>query len=306
MKIIIQEEYLQHEKNKVHRIFAIIPFFFGTTGIITVLAFDKYYWKVGILTEGWPDFSLGFSIRSIVIFISVFAIFYSLTKWNHEKLNHIIKDEWNIERWSIVGLFIVSLVFLFMFFFTTSAFSAYSKEDSVVEWGSFIFLIFSSLLFILSFIAGQKNSRNSKLLKWMLLLPAFAFFVMGMEEISWFQRVVEFNTPELAINNMQNEFNLHNFATSKVENAYYFSAFLFLVVLPYFRNLFPTFLNDDRIEVLVPRPFISILGAFACAYNFDMWNIIFTQISFAGTVSILISYSVFTKTKTGYLLILPS
>ena len=38
---------------------------------------------------------------------------------------------------------------------------------------------------------------------------------------------------------------------------------------------------------MFPRPFIILLGAVISAYNFDMWNILFIQVSFLGSLIVL-------------------
>ncbi|HZL12482.1 MAG TPA: hypothetical protein VFC65_21045 [Prolixibacteraceae bacterium] len=293
---------MEKGKNKTSKILSATFILVGIAGLIIVLALDKYYWQIGILTEGWPIFSQEYIIRSLVVIISLSALIYN-APWPKQKIILAEKNGWTFERWSVITILIVSLVFLVIFLVTPSAFSAGSQEDSIIEWGSFIFLILSCILFILSFVKGQNNRQVKPLTMLIFLLFAFTFFLIGMEEVSWLQRVIGIETPEILKNNMQSEMNLHNFATSKVEDAYYFSAFLVLVLLPYIRIIFPNLLKYDSTEVFVPRPFIALAGAFACAYNFDMWNIIFTQTTFWGTVVILISFSIFTARKNDKIII---
>ncbi len=121
--------------------------------------------------------------------------------------------------------------------------------------------------------------------------------IMAMEEVSWFQRVMEIETPKLFESNSQYEMNLHNYATNYTENLYYFGAFVFLVVLPFIRSLFPFVLNNKYLKIFVARPFIGVIGTIACAYNFDMWNIIFTQITFFGSLVILFAFAIFSSVR---------
>ena len=72
------------------------------------------------------------------------------------------------------------------------------------------------------------------------VLLCLALFVIGMEEISWGQRLFGFATPErLAEVNWQAEFNFHNVQTDLSETAYYFGAGVFLILLPLLRDLLP-------------------------------------------------------------------
>lgn len=67
-----------------------------------------------------------------------------------------------------------------------------------------------------------------------LLGLAALFFVVGMEEISWGQRLLGFTTPEaLDTLNVQSEFNLHNLWSTSLNNAIgLLVTFVLLVVLP--------------------------------------------------------------------------
>jgi hypothetical protein len=78
-----------------------------------------------------------------------------------------------------------------------------------------------------------------------------------------------------------------------MENLYYFGAFLFLVVLPFLRVLYPSADKNKQPGPLIPRPFVAIIGSMACAYNFDMWNIIFIQIAFLGSLILMFLLALF-------------
>ena len=112
-----------------------------------------------------------------------------------------------------------------------------------------------------------------------------------MEEVSWFQRVLSIETPSLFERNVQDEINLHNFYSSLYEDLYYFFAFLCLVLLPLLRTLFLNTTKNWYLMLFLPRPFVSILGAIQCSYNFDKWNILFIQISFFSAITILFIFS---------------
>ena len=121
---------------------------------------------------------------------------------------------------------------------------------------------------------------------------------MAMEEISWFQRVLEVETPEMFAENYQNEINFHNFYTNPIENIYYNGVFIFLVLLSFLRFLFPCILISHYLKVFVARPFVGVIGTIACVYNFDMWNIIFTQIAAFTSVLILFVFLVFGRSRS--------
>ena len=52
------------------------------------------------------------------------------------------------------------------------------------------------------------------------------------------------------------------------------------------------------------RPFIAIIGAIICAYNYDMWDIVFFQISFFSSVVILFIFAASSSDKNEKIIIL--
>jgi len=83
------------------------------------------------------------------------------------------------------------------------------REDHVVEWSQFGFLVIASLG---ALVAAVRYARQGRwLLAALLLLVAVTAFGMAGEEISWGQRVFGWSTPaDLAHGNRQGETNLHN------------------------------------------------------------------------------------------------
>ena len=109
-----------------------------------------------------------------------------------------------------------------------------------------------------------------------------------MEEISWGQHALGFQTPGLFSGNEQDEFNFHNWATNRIENLYYVGAFAFLVVMPCLRLWYPRHFNHERFGPLIAPPSVALIGALVCAFNYDMWNIVFTQVAFFGSLLALL------------------
>ena len=78
-----------------------------------------------------------------------------------------------------------------------------TSEDHLFEGGTALFLLLSSILFMIS------SKRNI----FMILLSLVFFFGAG-EEISWGQRIIGFDPPEkIKEKNVQSEFNIHNLPT---------------------------------------------------------------------------------------------
>lgn len=273
-------------------------------GILALIIFQMVYWNEKVFSDGLPNLSSEYFIRSLFILFFVAIALISLTG---RKRPLLIFDGYNripFERICILFVLVILVVFLLLFIFDQSTFNQLSFEDGLIEWASAYLLFGSCFIFLLIFSTHFKSSNFSILDKLSMAFLALVFFVMAMEEVSWFQRVLEIKTPEAFSANIQNEMNFHNFITNPIETVYYFSAFVFLVALPFLRLLFPSALSNRYLRLFVARPFVGVVGSAACAYNFDMWNIIFTQITFFSSVVILLTFAAFSCNKIDRSLIL--
>lgn len=275
----------------------IVVLLLGIIGLIIVIALDKLFWRTDILAEGWPNFSLGYLTRSSIIFISILAIFFGLIGRKRPKLKLVENNGVSIEILSILGILSISTLFLYLFLSHPYIFYILSKEDSHIEGGSALLLFSSSVIFIISSLKCRNKLNIPRITKWSLVFLALVFLLIGLEEVSWFQRILNFETPTVFDGNLQKEFNLHNFATNYIENIYYFGAFIFLVILPFIRLLYPDLSKNNYLRIFIARPFIAVLGATFCVYNFDMWNIIFTQMVFFASIVILFAFAIFSSIR---------
>lgn len=91
------------------------------------------------------------------------------------------------------------------------------REDGLIEWVQF--LCFAVLAGILGFIAVDRWKAQSRLSLDVLVIAGLSALVAlaAVEEISWFQRVLEFSSPDFfKENNRQYETNLHNMVVGDV------------------------------------------------------------------------------------------
>jgi len=135
---------------------------------------------------------------------------------------------------------------------------------------------------------------------------AFGFFFIGMEEASWFQRQVGFETPSILFEgNVQEEFNLHNFFTVGFEILYYFGTFFFFIALPFLRLVYVKWVEKfPYFNTFIPEPSVAVLGAMSCGYNYEMWNIFPVKICFVATVVVLGWFAWFSERLCDRILIL--
>lgn len=155
-----------------------------------------------------------------------------------------------------------------------AGYQSLGAEDSAIEWLSALLLFAASLFSALHFRAGRGWIER-------LAAAGFAlvFFVMAMEEVSWFQRQIGFATPEgIAERNWQGEFNLHNFQTDLTELALYTATGLFLMLLPLAREVLGARL--DPLRRLLPDRSVAALSAPMLVFTYSHWNLLPIQAAF--------------------------
>ena len=160
-----------------------------------------------------------------------------------------------------------------------SAFGAMAREDSGLEWVSALLLLGASGLFAFRFARGLARRQAAPALALAGLL-AVIFFVLGMEEISWMQRILGFGTPErLAELNWQGEFNFHNVQTDLTELVFYAGAGLFLGVLPLLRDALTPALAEHPLAAFVPSRGVAAVSAPVAIFTYGQWNLLPVQIA---------------------------
>lgn len=193
------------------------------------------------------------------------------------------------KRLSVWAVMALSAGMVLVFLWSPSLFYKLGKEDHPVEIFSAGALFLNSILFLLLAPKLHQHLDRQKLLGVLVALAfAFTFFLIGMEEVSWFQRQLEVETPASFSENMQGELNLHNFATDEIETLYYLAAFTMLVLFPFISHVLARWAGKSSIKVFVPPPFLAYAGAMTASFNYDMWNTLPTQAAFFVSVFILV------------------
>ena len=280
-----------------HGIIPVIAFILGCMGLTGIMLVDVLYLHVGFLQEGLPRLSYGWLLRSVAIFFSLVVITFSITGGWRCRVALSPTPSSSLERLSVLGTLLISSLFLLVFLIQPAVFSTMSQENYPIEAASAILLLCSCATSTVAAVRARAQACVPMVTTVALAALAFVFFVIAMEEISWAQQIFDLETPDAFSGNEQRELNFHNFATNRVENVYYFGAFLFLVVLPFLGVLFPASASEKGVGPLFPRPFTIPLGAIISAYNFDMWNILFIQVSFFGSLIVLLLLSMLSTDK---------
>jgi hypothetical protein len=163
-----------------------------------------------------------------------------------------------------------------LFMASPAEFHDFAQEDRPVEWLSALFLFGASAMFAFE---GVRRRRDMAGLFCAGLL-CLALFVIGMEEISWGQRLFGFATPErLAEVNWQAEFNFHNVQTDLSETAYYFGAGVLLIVLPLLRDLVPVSAASHRWLDFAPRRSVALVSVPLAWFNYGHWDLLPIQLA---------------------------
>ena len=112
-----------------------------------------------------------------------------------------------LEYFSLIFILVNLAYFSYIYFTDKSYLDIVLREDYIFEWATFSFLILGSgVSFLFSF-----SLRKHKLYFPLFIIGAFIFLFGAMEEVSWFQRILDFKGAEIVTrNNSQSEFNLHN------------------------------------------------------------------------------------------------
>ncbi|MCR9136732.1 MAG: hypothetical protein NXI27_12090 [Alphaproteobacteria bacterium] len=112
---------------------------------------------------------------------------------------------------------------------------------------------------------------------WLIVGMILVLVFILMEELSWGQHWLDLPTPALFQGNDQNEINLHNYYTHPFEWAYYTTAILLLVVLPF---AWPRHVPDIAagLNIFIPPPGFAILALPLCGLFYQSWNYVTNQL----------------------------
>lgn len=219
--------------------------------------------------------------RFIPITALVFAVIFKGT------------DQYRASRFlisTIVPFF--AILFLWIFVADNRLADVIAREDGLIENVSALILFISSALAIAT---GTVLCKMKLVLPGILtILGALLLAVIGMEEISWMQRIFDIDTPAVLVeSNMQQEINFHNLDTLMFETIYYFGAFVLLTLLPFYEERLDSLLNKKKITkhlaVLVPG--FWLLSPFAIITGFTKGGEYYTNpiiaLTLAGTFAVL-------------------
>jgi hypothetical protein len=192
-------------------------------------------------------------------------------------------------RVAALAVFAAALAMIAVFLQDPAAFHFGAQEDRPLEWLSALLLLAGAGLFLVHAARGRNDRPTLVVAAGLGLL----LLVIGMEEISWGQRLFGFATPErLAAANWQHEFNLHNVQTDLSETLYYVGASLFLILLPLLRDIAPAALRALPVDRLAPHRHVALASAPVFAFNYGHWNLYSIQLAALLAVAAYLAWAV--------------
>lgn len=174
----------------------------------------------------------------------------TLTNVLHEKIDHSV----NRLRLFALGVFpVLMVVFAIMYFADPDFYYNITLEDNLVEWLTFGGLFISG---IISMFTAIKIKIKFNYTHWFFVLFSLFNFLAGFEEISWGQRIFQYESGEFFTTyNDQQETNLHNtfqgMVGLKTKHIALIVLFIYGVVFPYLITK-----NKLRYKVITEKKFI--------------------------------------------------
>ena len=129
---------------------------------------------------------------------------------------------------TIIGLFLI--IHIRLYDPASRLFAILYLEDGIFESLTPILMVASIVLLALSIPLLRKDTQLGKFRNLVTVIYLFLiliFFLNAMEEISWGQRIIGWETPQTFEGNVQDETNLHNYF-----NQYYLLFYRLLVLFP--------------------------------------------------------------------------
>ncbi len=255
---------------------------------------DATIFGLGVLAdETRPLATEPFLWRGLVLAISAIFLFVAVVWRSRGASGHRRADASWYEPYLPLVAMTVPLASVGIFLADPEWFYRLCLEDGVVETGSALLVFAASLVF--AALAAHLAVRQQRVNKMMFVATAglgVLCFVIGMEELSWLQRVFDLETPD-AVRSLseRDELNVHNMATAVFEIAYYFGTFIFFIVVPLVHERTRLFDWAGSLTAFVPTRTVALAIAPAFSFNYVFWNVAFVQFSFWFTLWALVWYA---------------
>lgn len=258
----------------------------GFAIVVGVVGLDAAVFDRGLAEEGPPLWSGAYLARTVVLALGSAALVFGARDLATRHLAPAELGDNSIASWLVAAAgSVVALVSIVLVVADPGLLSRLVREDHIVEWASAGLAFAAAAAFA---VAARRLRLDAVAAALAALTLAGGCLLLGLEEISWFQRVLDIESPDFMLNrNGQQETNLHNLATSFTGNLYYVAACLYLVLIPVALGdrLLPPRLA--WVQVVLPSRLVFFGSATAAGYVYAMWNIAWIQASFWITLAAL-------------------
>ncbi len=176
-------------------------------------------------------------IPRLILYTSLAVSIFIFPSLNFEKIQNVISLVIPLAALAVVALTITN----------TPLADRLAIEDGPIEQLSAFFLMIASTI-MAALTVSLLVQRKRPLQVLVSAVCSLIFFIIGMEEISWAQRIIDIETPSYLIEiNNQQELNFHNIATGFFERAYYLGGFILLTLLPFIRKFAISILQKTKL-----------------------------------------------------------
>ena len=257
---------------------------------LAVLWFDATVLDLGILEEDTePEWTAPYLLRAAVLATAAILGFLALVRQPAlPRYGTDSEPTW----WARVLVWTATTIaagFVLVFLADAELFYELSLEDRSVETFSAILAIGASLFsFSLAYYLARSDWRSHRWTVAGAVVLSIVCLLIGVEEISWGQRILDLDTPEGILQlSERDEINVHNMATAFFEISYYFGLFLFFIAAPLLHERTRLF-DRASLALFVPTWTSALVVAPAFGFNYVFWNLAFTQVAFWFTLCFLV------------------
>ena len=276
------------------------PIPLGLGLLSAVFLYDVVLADRGLATEQPPILSTVYAIRSVALLLASIALVVGLRRLTGLLPEQSVAPDLPASVLAAVGGLLIAFGAAVLLLVDPQELSRLVREDHIVEWLSALLAFAAAVLYGVA----ATRCRSSRVSLSLFAALGTICLLLGLEEISWFQRVFEIESPEFMLNrNGQQELNLHNLATNLTGNVYYVGAFCWCVLLPGLLGdrVLPPSLHPLR--PVLPSRLVLFGSAAAAAVVYEMWNIMWIQLTFWMTLVLLVLAGVTTQRRRLPLLI---
>jgi hypothetical protein len=241
-----------------------------------------------------PHFTLYYQLRLAGIALLVLLVIAGLRRLRGAgALRHRVLST---SRQAIVYLLLAAAAgWTALFVVDPGHFRAIALEDGPIEWASALLPLASSAAFLWAFhgvLRSERRDAGRRVALVMTALFAAVLFIIGMEEISWMQRIFDVPTPALFQGNEQQETNLHNMYSSLLFNLIYRTGvFGGLIVLPFLAETAPKNALFEGIRDFLPDRFVLAASAPLAGFDYNTLNFFLGPLLLLTTLAILLVHA---------------